>query len=429
MREDGAADAGGGGVSASSSRVEGEPSAADSPGPPGRSRWWPSRRAVLFDALVALGALLGESYLLRTHVSELMRQHHRVAAGIVVGLVIVGCMALVVRRRLPVPAGLAGLALAVATLDVPPLVLPIAAYSTARYWRHRRVGVVIGVVSLAVALPLAVVIGGKLDTNLGVVDLPTMLLNEALVILGAVLLGMYTRARRKIIENLRERAERMERERHLLAAQARLEERARIAREMHDVVAHQVSLMVVHAGVLEVSPDNPEQTLETAKLVGRTGRQALDELRQVLGVLRLNESEEASVSPQPTLEDLPRLVEQSNSAGLPVTYEVSGDPRPVDGLIERALYRVVQEALTNVHKHAGHAVTRVQLRYLPDALHVVVENDAASAPPPPRLPSSGHGLAGLRERVAMVGGTFEAGPLPNGGFRLSARVPMERTAR
>ncbi|MCX4586068.1 sensor histidine kinase [Streptomyces sp. NBC_01481] len=375
---------------------------------------------------MALVVVLFEIYFLHNDVLELMRQQFTVAAGVVLGLAAVGSLALVARRRYPVLAGLVGIALVAMTPNVPPVVLPIAAYSAVRYWRYRRVGVVIGVLSLAVALPVAVAIGGKLDTYVGLDDVPTMLLNQVVVMLGAVLLGMYARARQRITENLRERAERMEREQHLLAAQVRLEERARIAREMHDVVAHRVSLMVVHAGALEVSPGDAERTERTAKLMGQTGRQALDELRQILGVLRLDEAEEASVVPQPVLDDLPDLVEQSRSAGLRVTLEVRGRRRPLEGMVERTLYRLVQEALTNVHKHAGRAVTRVRLRYLPDTLQVVVENDTASAPPPSHLPSSGHGLAGLRERVTMVGGTFDAGPVPSGGFRVSARIPVER---
>jgi signal transduction histidine kinase len=147
----------------------------------------------------------------------------------------------------------------------------------------------------------------------------------------------------------------------------------------------------------------------------------------VLGVLRLEESEDEAAprAPQPTMEDLPALVEQSRATGMRVELTRSGDRRPLDRAAERTVYRMVQEALTNVHKHAGNAATRVDLRYGPDSLRLTVENETPAAPVAAGLPSGGNGLVGLRERFTVLGGAFEAGPRPGGGFRVSAVIPMK----
>ncbi|MFF3748805.1 sensor histidine kinase [Streptomyces kronopolitis] len=244
-----------------------------------------------------------------------------------------------------------------------------------------------------------------------------------------MLAGLYARARQTVLENLCEKAERLERERHLLTAQTRMEERARIAREMHDVVAHRVSLMVIHSGALEVGTPDSAHTTRAAQLIGEIGRQALDELSQVLGVLRVDEGEEAAPrTPPPTLNDLSQLVDQSRAAGMRIEVATSGSTRPLGSTAERAAYRLVQEALTNAHKHAGAVATRIRLEYVPDAVHLVVDNEAPAAPPPARLPSGGHGLVGLQERVTILGGTFTAGARPDGGFRVSATIPTKREA-
>ncbi|MFE0513758.1 sensor histidine kinase [Streptomyces sp. NPDC058964] len=272
-----------------------------------------------------------------------------------------------------------------------------------------------------------------------------------------VLLGLYVGARRRLMESLRERADSLERELQLLAERAeeraewaRNEERTRIAREMHDVVAHRVSLMVVHSAALQaVARKDPEKAVRNAALVGDMGRQALTELREMLGVLRSGDGarpREASVSSAmavaeaasravvadegaaegPCLSELDVLIGQSAAAGMVVDLSVEGDARSYARQIEQTAYRVVQEALTNVHKHAAGAKTHVRLAHRVSEIAMQVENEP---PPEPgsasaaRLPSGGNGLVGMRERVAALGGVFVSGPTDAGGFRVSAVIP------
>lgn len=234
--------------------------------------------------------------------------------------------------------------------------------------------------------------------------------------------GLWVNARRLAVGALRDRAERMEREQRAHTEQARAQERTRIAQEMHDVVAHRVSLMVLHAGALEVGAGD-ERTAEAAALIRGIGREALSDLRNVLGVLRSPYAGEATV-PQPTLVDLDRLLDQTRSLGISVTRRDEGEVRALPDLVERTAYRVVQEALTNVHKHAGGASTEVVLRYLPAEIEVAVGNAPGDDLDDP-LPGAGLGLSGLRERVALLGGEFEARRRPDGGFGMIARLPAE----
>lgn len=242
-------------------------------------------------------------------------------------------------------------------------------------------------------------------------------------------LGLWVNARRQVLAGLRDRAERLEREQVARSDQVRAQERARIAREMHDVVAHRVSLMVLHAGALEVSaPD--ERTAAEAALIRTTGREALGNLRDVLGVLRSPHTPaEAALHPQPVLDNLDHLLDQSRAVGIPVSRHDQGAATPLPVMVEQTAYRVVQEALTNVHKHAGQAATKVVLQYLPHSFEVTVHNDPAA--PLPRtgqsLPGSGLGLIGLRERVELLGGEFETRPRTDGGFVVRARIPTGRT--
>ncbi|WP_436761379.1 sensor histidine kinase [Streptosporangium sp. V21-05] len=247
---------------------------------------------------------------------------------------------------------------------------------------------------------------------------------NALLMGGAMLglplvAGLWVRARRQVLDAMREQAGQLLREQVLRAGQARDQERARIAREMHDVVAHRVSLMVLHAGALEVNaPDTP--TAEAAALIGRVGREALTNLREVLGVLR---SPDPVRGPQPTLADLDRLLDQSRALGIVVNRHDEGEARPLPPTAERTAYRVVQEALTNVHRHAGDAETDVYVRYRPTELEVLVRNRPPTAANGD-LPGSGWGLVGLRERVELVGGRLEAGPRDGGGFQVLAGIPV-----
>jgi signal transduction histidine kinase len=217
---------------------------------------------------------------------------------------------------------------------------------------------------------------------------------------------------------LQRRAQRLERER----VEAVTGERARIARELHDVVAHSVSVMVVQAGAAErVLGRDPAAAVEPLRSIQETGRQALVEMSRLLGLLR-DGGEELGLAPQPGIEQLDALLAQMRESGLPVSLEVDGERRPLPPGVDLSAYRVVQEALTNALKHAGDARARVLLRYRPDALEVEVTDDGAGGG---NGHAGGHGLAGMRERVAVFGGQIHAGHLPGGGFEVAVRLPLE----
>ncbi|MDT9689627.1 sensor histidine kinase [Streptomyces sp. P9(2023)] len=248
----------------------------------------------------------------------------------------------------------------------------------------------------------------------------------------AWVLGDSLRTRRAYFAQLEERASRLEQEREAQAKVAVAAERARIARELHDVVAHNVSVMVVQADgaayVLDASPDQAKQALET---ISSTGRQALAEMRRLLGILRTGEHKEVGeYVPQPDVEQIEDLVEQVRSAGLTVDFRIEGTPRPLPSGVELTAYRIVQEALTNTRKHGGPDVgASVRLVYFDDGLGLLVEDDGRGAThemyEDGGADGRGHGLIGMRERVGMVGGTLDAGPRPGGGFRISALLPLK----
>ncbi|MZE81128.1 sensor histidine kinase [Streptomyces xinghaiensis] len=248
----------------------------------------------------------------------------------------------------------------------------------------------------------------------------------------AWVLGDSIRTRRAYYAQLEERAARLEKEREAQAKMAVAAERSRIARELHDVVAHNVSVMVVQADgaayVLHSSPEQAKQALET---ISGTGRQALAEMRRLLGVLRTGESEECGeYVPQPDVRQLGDLIEQVRGSGLPVDFRVGGEPRPLASGVELTAYRIVQEALTNTRKHGGPDVgASVRLTYGDSELELLVEDDGRGAQRQVYEKGGsdglGQGLIGMRERVGMVGGKLDAGPRPGGGFRISAVLPLK----
>jgi signal transduction histidine kinase len=205
------------------------------------------------------------------------------------------------------------------------------------------------------------------------------------------------------------------------AAAAIAEERARIARELHDVVAHAISVIVLQARggrrVLEAEPADAREAFAT---IERTGQQALEEMRRLLGMLRAND-EQLALAPQPSLKELDRLVEQVQAAGLPVQVAVEGEPRELPPGVDLSAYRIVQEALTNALKHSGPARARVTLRYSTDELELEIADDG---PGTGDGSGSGHGLVGMRERVSVYGGELQAGQQPEGGYALRARLPL-----
>jgi signal transduction histidine kinase len=236
--------------------------------------------------------------------------------------------------------------------------------------------------------------------------------------------GAYVGARRDLVASLRERAERAEGEREQRANQARAEERTRIAREMHDVLAHKVSLIALHAGALEVSRGADERVQRTAALIGATAHEAMEDLREVLGVLRTGADHDGTeLAPQPSIADIERVVGDSLAAGVRTDLTIELNAADVPESVGRAAYRVVREGLTNAHKHARGAATSVMVTGDAEkGVRVEVVN-CASVFATTLLPGSGAGLPGLRERVTLLGGTLDAGPTDAGGWRLVVWLP------
>lgn len=326
------------------------------------------------------------------------------------------CLSLWWRRRWPLGVALAGVLLG--TFSTSATVAGLLALSSLAV--HRRLRPVLVVAGLWV--PSALFYGiyaGRTDTLL------VVLMCGALVA-AATAWGMFIRARRQLLLTLRERALRAEADQGLHVDRARLAERTRIAREMHDVLAHRISLMALHAGALEVRPDlPPEEVRESAELLRSTARQALEELRSVIGMLR-EEPGQASAVPQPTLVDIPRLVAETCRAGAKIDFEMHVEhPDAVPGALGRDAYRIVQEALTNIGKHARGTLAQVRVSGGADAgLHVSVRNHLATkALDAPGLAGSGSGLLGLQERVALAGGALVHGPDGSGDFVVDAELP------
>ena len=244
-----------------------------------------------------------------------------------------------------------------------------------------------------------------------------------LVLLGAVWIGGRALRRRRL-EALRlaDRAAQLEHEREEKARLAVAEERARIARELHDIVAHAISVIVVQARAgRRTLPGEAGLTRESLDTIEETGREALGEMRRLVGILR-TEDDEAALAPQPGLGQLDALVAQVSQAGLPVELRVDGQPRELPPGIDLSAYRVVQEALTNALKYAGQATAQVVVRYRPDELEVEVIDTGSGAE---AADQGGQGLAGMTERVSLYGGEIEAGRREGGGFAVRARLPLQ----
>jgi signal transduction histidine kinase len=255
------------------------------------------------------------------------------------------------------------------------------------------------------------------------------LLADRLALLAAAwVLGEYLRTRRAYLGVVEDRAAQLERERDANARRAAAEEQARIAREVHDIVAHNLSVIIVQAtaadAVFESVPADAQRAVRT---IGATARQALGELRRVLGVVHSGEERAPEFPPQPTLARVTSLVERVRTAGLAVELVIAGEPRALPPGLELSAYRIVQEALTNTLRHADATRATVTLGFAADAVHVEIgDNGTASAA---GNGAGGHGLVGMRERAAAVGGDFEATRIASGGFRVLARLPTDSAAR
>jgi signal transduction histidine kinase len=292
--------------------------------------------------------------------------------------------------------------------------LPVLSYAMGRYvgrWPSRIAAAVAGVV--VVAQPWN---GGPAG------DQVSRWIGGAVLVLLPGAVGIYVRTRALLLQALRDRADTAEAERELLARDAVLTERTRIAREMHDAVGHRVSLMVLQAGAIEMAAADPQRVEQLAGQVQTAGRQALDELRQMVGVLRAEDVDEAApLGPQPGLGDLAALVEHARTAGMTVELRCDGGAE-VDAGVGRAAYRIVQEALTNAGKHAPGAPVQVEVRRAPLGLTVRVVN-GPSQRRPELVPGGGFGLVGLAERVRTLGGRLTAEPRLDGGFAVEAELP------
>jgi len=378
-------------------------------------------------------------------------------AGLTAVVTIAGLGAAWSVRTEPVPgtaavgAGAYALGIALALLGG----LPLA-------WRRRRPLVVLGIVELSVllhlvliaanpraaivalaaamytvgaeeprgrSLPAAVAVATvNTVTYLGLfvsgqLDAPQNFFVVTLVVAGSWALGDNIGTRRAYLASLEDRAVRAEREQQAQAQRAVLDERSHIARELHDMVAHHVSAIAVQAGAAEeIAEADPRRARQVLGTIQATSRQALAEMRALVGVLR-DEPDDARLTPQPSLDQLDRLVAQTRAAGLQVAVRVEGQRRPLPEALDLSAFRLVQEALTNTLKHAHAARADVVVRYGDESLEVIVSDDGGNGSTP-AAPGTGRGLVGMRERVALFHGELDVGRAPGGGFRVHATLPI-----
>jgi signal transduction histidine kinase len=337
-------------------------------------------------------------------------------------LAIPACLSLWVRRRYPV--GVAWAAIAICSVsDCAAAAALVAIFSAGIHARPRQT------LSVTTGAVVAGAVTAAIYTNGSGYRWPELAF-WAVLAAAALAFGSFVRVRRQLVLSLRAQTRRLASEQQLRVRDAQLAERARIAREMHDVLAHRISLVSVHAGALEFNPGaSPEEIARAAGVIRSSARAAQEELREVIGVLRADPQDETVQPPQPTIAELRQLIEESRQAGTDVTLvEELVDPLPT--LVGRTVYRVVQEALTNARKHAptqpvsiairGHPGTRVKIEV---SNRPVVGEASRWTDSPSEQVGSGTGLVGLAERVALAGGTLEHQTLPAGGFRLDASIP------
>ena len=378
-------------------------------------RWSESR---MLDAAIAAGA--GAIALFGTMMAAQNQPDARDLDVLGVALLAAGAAALLARRRHPVAVLLATLA---ATFTYEALDYPggpiwgalIVAFFTAHTTGHRTVGFVVALFGLSSVWWMPAIQGRE-----------TPSVGEALAftawMLTLVAVAEVVRVRRAYLEQARERAQELERTREEEERRRRSDERLRIARELHDVLAHDISLINVQSSTaLHLLDDDPEHARPALTAIKEASADALRELRSVLDALRADEGAPAR-RPAPTLAQLDDLVAQARGAGLEIDATVEGRARTLPSAVELAAYRICQEAVTNVLRHAGPARAHMRLAYGADALVVEVDDDGRGGS---GRNGGGTGLSGMRERAAALGGTFEAGPRPGGGFRVRASLPAE----
>jgi signal transduction histidine kinase len=338
-------------------------------------------------------------------------------------LVLLHTLPLVARRRFPgtVLVLVVASGLAFAVLDLPPDILGVtilvAVYSVAAYGDRW--------VALA---GLAVAEAGLAAIQLtpGRTGAVTLVINMG-VVAASWLLGHFAHNYRAYAAGLEEQTAELERAREELARRAVVEERLRLARELHDVVAHAMSVIAVQSGVgAHVAKTQPKEAAKALAAIEATSRSALEELRRLLGVLRQENEPQGELAPVPGLGDLDGLLAEVAKAGLTVRLQVEGTPTPLPAGVDLSAYRIVQEALTNVVKHAGPARAQVVVGYRDQDVRVEVTDDGRGTVTSVSdgRAGTGHGLIGMRERVQVFGGDLEVGPCPDGGFRVAARLPL-----
>jgi signal transduction histidine kinase len=349
-----------------------------------------------------------------------------------IALTLLGTLPLVARRRWPLTVlaivalaawaealslaagspdtGLAGLGLAVALYTV--------ASCTERRTSLRLAALIAGSNALVLFVGIAL---GRPHAVLSLIALTA-------TVVGSWSLGDNVHTHRAYLAHLEDRAHRLEREREENARRAVEEERARIARELHDVVAHHVSAIAVQAGAgAEIAERDPNRAREALRFIQETSREALAEMRAMLNVLYSSGESGTERAPQPSLAQIERLVNQSRAAGLPVTLEIEGEAPALPEALDVSAYRIVQEALTNTLKHAGPAHAHVLVRYAPEALELEISDDGRGTLDRSTGASAGRGLIGMRERAALFGGALIAERAPGRGFTVRARLPVRNT--
>jgi signal transduction histidine kinase len=374
-----------------------------------------SRTSQVFDGVLAAG--LAAFLVVGTYFASQDQHGRRPFDAGAVALVVVAAGALAWRRRYPVPVlgvvfGAALVYFVLGYAGGPIWLALIIAYFTAVVAGHRLAAAAVAVLGFSIFPWLDYLLRDRPGPSLvGIAGLAAWLL----VLLGAA-------------EAIRIRRERMAEAVRMREEEARRragEERLRIARELHDALGHHLSLINMQSGVaLHLNKELPEQLRNSLEAIKQASKEALAELRSVLDILR-QEGEPAARSPTSTLARLDELVAQAAAAGLVVQVETDGEVRRLPFAVDVAAFRIVQEALTNVSRHAGPATATVRVSYGEGDLTVQVDDDGRKPPPPGRAPGSGKGIVGMRERAAALGGDLQAGPQPGGGFRVQARLPLD----
>ncbi|MFF5424333.1 MULTISPECIES: sensor histidine kinase [unclassified Streptomyces] len=394
--------------------------------PAGRLRAWFAAHPLAFDAVLALGvfACMVAASFTDPHGSAVAPAPERAPTGGGVLVMGAGAAALVLRRRRPFAVLAFTVAsslveLAADTRPVPVTMSAVLALYTVASRTDRPTTWRFGLATMTVLTAAAMAFGPTpwyAQQNLGVFAWTGM----------AAAAGDAVRSRRAFVDAIRERAERAERTREEEARRRVAEERLRIARDLHDVVAHHIALVNVQAGVAaHVMDRRPDQAKEALAHVREASRSALDELRATVGLLRQSGDPAAPTEPAPGLADLDGLLDGFRKAGLPVTLARAGGEVPLPATVDLAAYRIVQEALTNVRKHAGPvARAEVSVVRVGRTVEITVLDDGAPPAGGPAEDGGGHGLLGMRERVTALGGTLTAAPRYGGGFRVQAILPV-----